>query len=418
MKDKRIIFHIDLDCFYASVEIQKNPALKGLPVAVAGDVEKRHGIILAKSYEAKKYGIKTGEALWQAKEKCCDLILVPADFHAYQCYSNLVRNIYFQYTDKVEAFGLDENWLDVTSTLHLFGDDPYLLAKKIQIEVLEKTGLTCSIGIGWNKIVAKFGSDKKKPFGITYIHELNYRNIFWNSPVEDLLYVGRKTKEKMNKWGIYTIGDLAMDRNNLVAKYGGKIGRMLIMWAKGYDSTLVGCLYEPERACKSVGNSITTCKDIVGFEDAKIVFQVLCESVATRLKELKMEGDVICINVRNSKLHSFSKQHKLSTRTNISSVILSEVLRILQESYDFQSPLRSIGVSVSHLSFQNESYIQYDLFDDVNEREKERAVDVVMDRIREKFGYESIKKCSILLDRELTGFNPLSHTVHPIGYLK
>lgn len=417
MQDTRTIFHCDLDCFYASVHMAENPDLKGKTVAVCGDIEKRHGIILAKSYPAKDYGIKTGMAIWEAQSLCPDLILINADFELYKFYSKEVRKIYCRYTDMVEAFGLDENWLDITASYHLFEETPLALAQRIQFEVQNELGLSVSIGIGWNKILSKFGSDYQKPTGITYITEESIRNVFWPAPVEELLYVGRKTKIKLNNWGIYTIGDLAKDQNNLVARYGGKIGNMLIWWARGYDSTPVESIYSPGEPPKSVGNSITAPKDMLNLEDAKLVLYVLCESVATRLKEQNLKGRVISVNWRDIELNGFGKQRKISSYVDTSEEIWTIATDILKNAYDFSNPLRSIGVSVSDLSNKC-VYIQKDLFQNDEKIQMNRKIDIAIDEIRNRFGHDKVMKASMLIDKELTEFNPLTHDIHPVGYLK
>lgn len=417
MYKERVIFHVDLDCFYASVEMQEDPSLKGKCVAVCGDVEKRHGIILAKSYPAKKYGIKTGEAAWEAKQKCPNLVLVNAHFDLYEYYSSIVTRIYRRYSDLVEPFGLDENWIDVTGSLSYFGLSPFQLAKQIQDEILFESGLTASIGIGWNKIIAKFASDYKKPFGITEINRENFETIFWQAPAEDLMYVGRKTAIKFKSWGINTIGDIAADRNGIITAYGGKIGRMLICWAKGYDDTPVGCFFDPNEPCKSVGNSITAPKDIYTYKDAEIVLQVLSESVATRLKQINKIGSVISMGFRNSQLKGLQRQRKIHEPTNIAKEILNMGMILLKENWYEDIPLRSLGISVSGLK-EDADVFQVDLFEDHIGRAEEKKIDETIDTIRNRYGHNKVKRCSLLLDEELTDFNPLTHTIHPVGYLK
>jgi len=416
MKKQRIIFHIDLDCFYASVEMNENPQLKKKCVAVCGDVEKRHGIILSKSYAAKAAGVKTGEAVWQAKSKCPDLILVQAKFDSYLRYSEMVRRIYDRYTDKIEPFGLDECWLDVTGSCFYLQLSPLAMAYKIQAEIKSETGLDASIGIGWNKIIAKFGSDKGKPFGITYIHEDNYKDLFWQAPVEELLYVGRATKKKFNNFGIFTIGELAEDRYQQVEKYGGKIGRMLVEWARGNDDTPVSSPYETQEPCKSVGNSITTPQDIRNSEELISVLLVLSESVATRLKRLGMNGSVISVYLRDSKLQCAQQQRKIK-QTNIAREVCAVASELALNLWDQQIPLRSVGVSVSDLE-EEKSAIQLDLFDDYSIREEEKELDKTIDKIREKYGFDKIGRLIVYKNRGLTNFNPLSHTIHPVSYFK
>lgn len=204
----RTILHCDMNNFYASVECLYNPALRGKPVAVGGDVEARHGIILAKNYEAKKYGVQTGEALWQAKQKCPGLTIVPPSFEKYLRFSRLAREIYGCYTDRIESFGLDECWLDLTGSERLFGGGK-AVADKLRERIKFELGVTISVGVSHNKIFAKLGSDMKKPDATTVITRENYKDVVWPLPVSDLLFVGPATTRKLARYGIHTIGQLA-----------------------------------------------------------------------------------------------------------------------------------------------------------------------------------------------------------------
>ena len=213
---ERIIFHCDLNSFYASVELLDHPELRHLPVAVCGDPESRHGIILAKNEPAKKFQVKTAETIWQAKRKCPDLVLLPAHHSVYREFSQKINRMYQDYTDLVEPFGIDESWLDVSGTLHLFGGDPVALADEIRRRMRQEFGLTISVGVSFNKIFAKLGSDYKKPDATTWISRDNYQRLVWPLPVTDLLYVGRSAAETLERVGVRTIGDLArFDRERL-----------------------------------------------------------------------------------------------------------------------------------------------------------------------------------------------------------
>ena len=229
----RVVAHVDMNSFYAGVEQAENPQLRGKPVVVAGKEELRHGIVLTKSTEAKKYGIKTGEALWEARQKCPGLIVLPPNYRLYQRYSAMARDIYYQYTDLVEPFGLDESWLDLTGAMALHGKNPRLVVEEISERVKAELGTTVSIGLSWNKILAKFGSDYKKPDAITEITPDNYREVFWGAPVEELLYVGHATKRKLNASGYTTIGDLAHASDYYLQNRFGKIGFVLRTFARG-----------------------------------------------------------------------------------------------------------------------------------------------------------------------------------------
>ena len=240
-KKDRAILHSDCNGFYASVECLHHPEIRNKPVAVSGDAENRHGIILAKNEIAKKYNIKTGEAIWQAKQKCPDLITVPPHFDLYKRFSKMARRIYSEYTDKIEPFGLDEAWLDVTDNKNMNGKE---IALEINRRIKQELGITVSIGVSFNKIFAKFGSDYKKPDAITEITRENYRDIVWNCPAIDLLYVGRATGRKLESIGIYTIGDIATADVTLLRSYLGKWGDLIYGFANGYDSSTVAQMKE------------------------------------------------------------------------------------------------------------------------------------------------------------------------------
>ena len=234
----RVILHCDMNSFYASVECLYNPSIRNKPVAVGGSVEKRNGIILAKNDVAKRFGVKTGDALWQARQKCPNLVIVPPDFKKYIKLSRLAVEIYNSYTNLVEGFGLDECWLDVTGSTHLFGSGEEI-AEAIRQRVKTELGITCSIGVSFNKIFAKLGSDMKKPDAITVITKDNYKSTVWPLPVEDLLFVGRATKQKLNRYGIKTIGDLACSNLSFLETLLGKWGSYLWGYANGLDASTV-----------------------------------------------------------------------------------------------------------------------------------------------------------------------------------
>ncbi|MEG0376153.1 MAG: DNA polymerase IV, partial [Raoultibacter sp.] len=300
--DDRTILHIDMNSFYASVEQAEHPELRDKPIAIAGKQELRHGIILTKSKEAKKYGIKTAEAIWEARKKCPDLIVVPPNYRLYQRYSEMARNIYYQYTDLVEPFGLDESWCDITGALRLHGGSPLCVAKEISERIRAELGCTVSIGMSWNKIFAKFGSDYEKPDAITPITRENYQRIVWESPVDELLYVGHATKSKLNAYNIRTIGDLAHASDTYLKRRLGVIGATLKSFARGEDTSPVKP-FDPktrnvDRAIKSYGNGLTAPHDIYSTSDAKALIYILAESVAQRMREGGVRGSCISIGVR------------------------------------------------------------------------------------------------------------------------
>ena len=257
---QRVILHCDMNNFYASVECMLNPELKNKPVAVCGSVEERHGIVLAKNYAAKAFGVSTGEAIWQAKQKCRNLVVVPPHFEEYIKYSKLARNVYQRYTDQVESYGIDECWLDVTGSSSLKGDG-LLIAQEISRRMKSELGITVSVGVSLNKIFAKLGSDYKKPDAITTMYKSEYKQKAWSLPVADLLYVGKSTNRKLALFGIKTIGDLARADEDVLNSHLGKMGSILWSFANGYDDSPVK-LENTHAPIKSVGNSTTTPKDL------------------------------------------------------------------------------------------------------------------------------------------------------------
>lgn len=409
----RIILHSDCNCFYASVECALNPALKGKPVAVSGNPEKRHGIILAKSEEAKKFGVKTGEAVWQAKKKCPQLITLPPNFSKYVEYSKSVKEIYYKYTDMVESFGLDEAWLDVTGSTRLFGNG-YETAQKIRSRIKKELDITVSIGVSYNKIFAKLGSDYKKPDAVTLINKSNYKHMVWSLPAEDLLYVGSATKKKLNSLGIFTIGQIANTPVDILKKNLGKWGQMLHSFANGNDTSTVA-LYGETSPVKSIGNSTTSPRDLKDITDVKIIMGVLADSVARRMREQGLSCMLVSITVRDNSLCSFTRQKKLLSYTDITSEILSTGLALFKESYSWKKPIRSLGLSVSELTCKD-SGTQLSLFEDNKKRLRQESLDKTTDALKNRFGNFIINPAVMLKDTTLSGFNPKAdHTIHPVA---
>ncbi|HBK69352.1 MAG TPA: DNA polymerase IV [Firmicutes bacterium] len=412
---KRVILHSDLNNFYASVECLYRPELRSKPVAVGGDPEQRHGIVLAKNYLAKATGIKTGEALWQARQKCPGLVIVPPNFPLYLRYSRLARKIYADYTDQVESFGLDEAWLDVTGS-HILGDGVQI-ADKIRERMKSELGVTVSVGVSWNKIFAKLGSDLKKPDATTVITRENYRSIVWPLPTEELLYVGRATKRKLYNHGITTISGIAGAEPTYLKSILGKWGEMLWAFANGLDASPVTRMGE-ESLVKSVGNSTTTPRDLVDEEDVSQVTYVLAESVAARLRESGLEANIIEIQVRDNELFSFTRQQKQLRATNLAGEIHDAALKIFKGSYDWERPIRSIGVRGCDLVIAGSQ--QPILFDDAQHSKLEK-IETVVDDLRRRFGHFAVQRAA-LLNSDLNNINPkddhIIHPVGPVGYLK
>lgn len=409
---EKTILHIDCNKFYASVECLHHPELRDKPVAVGGSAESRHGIILTKNEIASKYGLSVGEPLWKARQKCPDLIVVPPNFPLYVRFSKMARRIYEDYSDYIEPFGLDESWIDVTGDRR-GGEN---IALEIKERVKAELGITVSIGVSFNKVFAKFGSDYKKPDAVTVINKENYKDIVWKSPCSDLLLVGPATTRKLNSYGIYTIGDLAQTDTKFLKSVLGKNGELIYNFANGLDSSPVSHK-DDERAVKSIGNSTTTPRDMVNNEDVKAVVTVLGESVARRMREQGLKGKTVTISVRDKNLHSFTRQCKLNSSTDVSIEIINKAMKIFYENYKWNNPVRSIGVAVS--DFNIDEGIQYDLSGSVEKREKLEKLERAVDDIRRRFGTYAVQRASLLKDEGLSRFNPHDdHTIHPVGYFK
>lgn len=412
---ERAILHCDLNNFYASVECAKDPSLYHVPLAIAGNQKLRHGIILAKNQIAKELGIKTGQAIWEAKQICEDLVLLPPDFKEYQRCSKMVKEIFTDYTDLIEDFGIDEAWLDVTDSKLLFGDG-ITIAKTIQKRIYSEIGLSSSIGVSFNKIFAKLGSDYKKPMGITVITKENYREVVWPLSASQLLYVGRSTTDKLKELGIHTIGDLAQFNYGKLSHALGKWGEYLWHFANGEDHSEVAkqTYIFP---VKSIGNGITAPRDIYDIEDFRLIAYVLCESIIARMRESHLAARCVSIQLRNTNLVSISRQITFSVPIYTVKRLVETAVALCQENYHFKLPLRTVSISVSRLISRN-SYHQLSLFEDIDDVEDE-AVDVVLEQIRQRFGSFSIRRCSMKRDMELTGFDPFSdHTIHPVNFFR
>ena len=413
---KRVIFHCDINHFYAGVEELFHPEMRHVPMAVGGDKERRHGIILAKNPLAKRYGVKTGEPLWQAKEKCPDLHILPSRFSLYLRFSQYIFKIYERYSDKIEPFGIDEAWVDVSESMLLY-NDPMTLAQRIAQDIYREYGLSVSIGISFNKIFAKLGSDYKKPRGITLIEPDSVASIVYPLPVSDLIYVGRATTKKLARYGIYTIGDLAKSDPLLLKRHLGKIGTMLWHFANGEDYSPV-VPSTAQSLIKSVGNSITTKIDMKNLDDITIVATVLSESVASRLKAYGFLCRCVSVSIRDEHLSSITRQKVLSTTTNISKEILSAAMELFRQNINEGTIIRSIGIKAEHL-VSDVTPTQTNLFIPFTHQIKEHKVDCVMDDIRKRFGFNAVARASLALNKTLSDFNPKNdHVIFPVSFLK
>ena len=411
---ERVILHSDMNNFYASVECLHRPELRDKPVVVGGDPELRHGIVLAKNGIAKRFGIKTGEALWQAQQKCKGLVVVPPNFPLYLRFSQLARQIYEDYTDQIEPFGIDEAWLDVTGSI-IPGGDGEKIANEIRRRIKFELGVTVSIGVSFNKIFAKLGSDLKKPDAVSVISRENYMQVAWPLPAGELLYVGSATRRKLQGVGLYTIGDIATAPPQLLKTLLGKWGEILQIFARGEDTTHVSRAGD-ESVIKSIGNSTTTPRDLVNDEDVKMVVYVLAESVAARMREHGFKAKTVTVNVRDNQLTSVTRQCKTPVATNLADDICKAAMELFHRNYRWINPIRSIGVSAADFVIDS-TPMQLDLYDDARRRDKLERIDRAADDLRRRFGTKIVQRAVLLQDSKLTALNPKDdHIIHPVSY--
>lgn len=413
MTQKPIILHSDMNNFYASVECLDNPALRGKPMAVTGDPDARHGIVLAKNYEAKKYGITTGEPLWIAKQKCPDIIFTPPRYDRYIQFSKAASQIYEEYTDRVESFGLDECWLDVSESTNLFGDGKEI-ADEIRYRVKRELGITASIGVSYNKIFAKLGSDMKKPDATTVIGP-DFKEKIWGLPADMLLYVGKATYAKLLKYGIYSIGDLAQSDPAFLERLLGKNGIMLWAFANGLDQSSVSHTYS-HRIIKTIGNSTTTPRDLVTDDDVKIILYILSESVAERMRKEHFYCRSVQISIRDNTLTSYERQGRLHIPSCTSQAIFNKAFELYQANRP-SNPVRSLGVRACKLSYME--YRQLSFIEDAAKDQRQEELEKTIDIIRQRYGHYSIQRGIMLMDKKLSRLDPIAeHIIYPEAFLK
>ena len=387
----RIILHCDLNCFFASVELLDKPALQNVPVAVCGDPASRHGIILAKNEAAKRMGVQTAETVWQAKQKCPHLILLPPHHSLYADYSRRVNTIYGQYTDLVEPFGIDESWLDVTGSLHLFGGDARQLADDIRARLRQELRLTISVGVSFNKVFAKLGSDYKKPDATTVISRENWRDMVWPLPVGDLLFVGRAARRTLSQFGVETIGQLAACKPELLEQLMGKAGLQLYRYANGLDDAPVRPQHEQEPV-KSVGNSTTFPENLTRWEQVRGGLQMLWDSVAARLRQQGLYCGGVAVGVRDAQFRTVSRQMRLPGPTHLMRDIYGAALELTGRIWKAPNPVRLLSVTALYITDSADSYQQLDLLaGDATARDRrQEQLESAMDAIRGKYGRDAI----------------------------
>ena len=388
---QRVIFHCDLNCFFASVELLDKPALWDVPVAVCGDPKSRHGIILAKNEPAKKRGVQTAETVWQAKKKCPVLVLLPPHHELYAAYSRRVNEIYGRFTDLVEPFGIDESWLDVTGSLHLFGGDARALADHIRATVKAETGLTVSVGVSFNKVFAKLGSDLKKPDATTVIPPEGWRDIVWPLPVGDMLFAGRSTQRVLGQYGIETIGQLAACPEEMAEQLLGKMGGQLWRYANGLDNSPVRPGHQREPV-KSVGNGTTFPADMVRWEQIRQGLAPLCDSVAARLRKQGLYAGGVSVTLKGADFKTVSRQTRLDEPTHLMRDIWETAQELARQIWKAPTPIRAMTVTALYVTEDGQAYRQMDLLGQASAKRSERQekLESAVDAIREKYGSGAI----------------------------
>ena len=411
---QRVILHCDANSFYASVECLYRPEIREKPVAVCGDPQARHGIILTKNTIAKKYGVKTGEAIWQAKQKCPDLVCVPPDFPLYSRFSSKMRTIYEEYSPRVEAFGLDECWIDLTQP-ELSFERGVRIAHEIRCRVRDELGITISVGVADNKVFAKLGSDLKKPDAVTALPPEDYAKKVAPLPVSDLLFVGPATTKRLRDLGVRTIGELAALDETLLRQKLGKNGLTLKAYAAGLDRSPVMAV--DHRACvKSVGNSTTPPHDLATIEDARCILYLLAESVAARLRQGGLRAQCVSVSARTTDLITRSCQMPLKRPSNLTEELASAALSLFNQRFSRGFPYRSVGITCSQLT-SDDAPIQLDFTGDEEKRMHKETLERSIDDLRRRYGHQIIQRGVVLCDKGYAKINPVEeHTIHPVPF--
>lgn len=385
---ERVILHCDCNAFYASVETVLNPSLKNVPMAVCGNPENRHGIILAKNEHAKRFGVQTAETLYSAKRKCPSLLLVPPHREVYQEFSKKANEIYAQYTDMVEPFGIDESWLDVTGSRQLFGSGEKI-ANEIRHRFKSELGITCSVGVSFNKSMAKLASDYKKPDATTIITRQNFKQLVYPLPVSALLYAGRTTTDALKKLYIFTIGDLAASSRNTLIKHLGKNGGLLFDYACGLDEEPVE---SKECEQKSIGNSITFKRDLCSPDDIKYGIMTVAKELTGRMRQAHVKCTTLCAGLKYSDFTFVTKQMPLKFATNLFSEITETALELTQKLNPLKRPVRMISITGTHLIPETADHMQLSLFpQSENRHQKQQQLEDAIEKIRSKYGTSSVE---------------------------
>ena len=389
----RVVLHSDLNAFFASVETVLNPALRNVPMAVCGEPEKRHGIILAKNELAKRQGIVTAETIYQAQKKCPNLVLVRPHHDLYVRYSREINAIYREYTDLVEPFGIDESWLDVTGSQKLFGSGENI-ANLLRERIRRETGLTVSVGVSFNKTIAKLGSDLKKPDAVTVIDRAHFREIVWPLPVDTLLYVGKSAMQVFRDLRINTIGALAHSSPELLSHKLGKLGTQLYAYANGEDDEPVASAYA-KREVKSVGNGMTFSHDLYGMEEILVGLDAVCDLAAARMRAKGVKCTGVQLAIKDENFVTNQRQKQLELPTNLARGLREAAATLLRDTWNPRLGIRSLTVTGIGL-VPEEAAVQIGFFDDPAENARADRRERAVDDIRKKFGKGAIQSGGVL----------------------
>ena len=384
----RIILHSDLNNFFASVECKLNPRLADKPVAVAGIEAERHGIVLAKNFIAKSYGIRTGQTLCEARALCPDIIFVSPHYELYEDFSRQAREIYKSYSELVEPFGIDECWIDISLLTQNF-KDAEAIAVEIKEKIKAKLGITVSIGVSFNKIFAKLASDIKKPDAVTVISQKNYKDVVWRLPVEELLFVGKSTQKKFFSLNIKTIGDLANYSPEILEYTLGKNGVMLHRNANGLDTSLVTSVKQ-KTIIKSVSNSTTPPRDIITEADARVTLYALCENISSRMRHYGLICDTVKLGIRDTELRCTERQAKLQYPNRTAASLFEGAFSLLKANRFNEIPLRSIGVCACGIS--EDSSMQLSFSPEFIKLQRREILESTTDHIKAQYGSTSIQR--------------------------
>ena len=399
-ENRQTILHSDMNSFYASVEMMLNPDLKGKAIAVCGSTEDRHGIVLAKSEKAKKYGVKTGMVNFEARQRCPELILVPPQYDQYLKYSKLAHEIYYRYTDQVEPFGMDECWLDVT---HSVVGSGLAIAEEIRQAVREELGLTVSIGVSFNKIFAKLGSDMKKPDAITVISPDDFKEKVWPLPASDLLYVGRSTEHKLSGFGIHTIGELAATPPEMLKRWFGVNGIKLWHYANGTDNSRV--MYKDfVSPVKSIGHGITCVADLKNEEEVYRVMLELSQDIGHKLRVNGLIAGGVQVCIRSNDLSGRQYQMQFDTPTRSPKEIADTARILFNKQHQWTTPVRAVTVRAINLMPQAIP-VQTTIFSDPERLERIDRLETAIEDIRRRYGKHSIINATLLGDLKMPGDN-------------